>query len=51
MSFRERAVARRLLFYEALMRYLHTMLRVRNLDDAIDFFCNKLGLQEVRRMD
>jgi lactoylglutathione lyase len=31
------------------MRYLHTMLRVRNLDDAIDFYCNKLGLTEVRR--
>ena len=31
------------------MRYLHTMLRVRNLDQALDFFCNKLGLQEVRR--
>jgi lactoylglutathione lyase len=31
------------------MRYLHTMLRVRNLDAAIDFYCNKLGLTEVRR--
>ena len=31
------------------MRYLHTMLRVRNLDAALDFFCSKLGLQEVRR--
>jgi lactoylglutathione lyase len=31
------------------MRYLHTMLRVRNLDDAMDFYCNKLGLKEVRR--
>jgi len=31
------------------MRYLHTMLRVRNLDQALDFYCNKLGLQEVRR--
>ncbi len=31
------------------MRYLHTMLRVRNLDEALDFFCNKLGLKEVRR--
>ena len=27
------------------MRYLHTMLRVRNLDAALDFYCNKLGLQ------
>jgi lactoylglutathione lyase len=31
------------------MRYLHTMLRVRNLDDALDFYVNKLGLEEVRR--
>ena len=31
------------------MRYLHTMLRVRNLDEALDFYVNKLGLQEVRR--
>lgn len=33
------------------MRYLHTMLRVRNLDTALDFYCNKLGLKEVRRHD
>ncbi len=33
------------------MRYLHTMLRVRNLDAALDFYCNKLGLMEVRRVD
>ena len=32
-----------------MMRYLHTMLRVRDLDAALDFYCNKLGLQEVRR--
>src|SRR6516162_5456427 len=31
------------------MRYLHTMLRVRNLDSALDFYCNKLGLKEARR--
>src|SRR5712691_2479777 len=31
------------------LRYLHTMLRVRNLDDALDFYCNKLGLKEARR--
>ena len=33
------------------MRYLHTMLRVRNLDAALDFYCNKLGLKEIRRRD
>ena len=31
------------------MRYLHTMLRVRDLDAALDFYCNKLGLKEGRR--
>ena len=31
------------------MRYLHTMLRVHNLDAALDFYCAKLGLKEVRR--
>jgi lactoylglutathione lyase len=31
------------------MRYLHTMLRVRNLDAALDFYCTLLGLREVRR--
>jgi lactoylglutathione lyase len=31
------------------MRYLHTMLRVRNLDRALEFYCNALGLKEVRR--
>jgi lactoylglutathione lyase len=33
------------------MRYLHTMLRVSNLDRSLDFFCDKLGLKEVRRYD
>jgi lactoylglutathione lyase len=31
------------------MRFLHTMLRVRDLDAALDFFVNKLGLRESRR--
>ena len=31
------------------MRYLHTMLRVGDLESALDFYCNKLGLREVRR--
>jgi lactoylglutathione lyase len=31
------------------MRFLHTMLRVRNLDAALNFYCNLLGLKEVRR--
>src|SRR3979411_2841987 len=33
------------------MRYLHTMLRVRDLDRALDFYCNKLGLKEIRRRE
>jgi len=33
------------------MRYLHTMVRVADLDAALDFYCNKLGLVEVRRID
>jgi lactoylglutathione lyase len=31
------------------MRYLHTMLRVRDLDAAVEFFVEKLGLRETRR--
>src|SRR5262249_18510950 len=31
------------------MRYLHTMLRVRNLDASLRFFCDQLGLVEIRR--
>ena len=33
------------------MKYLHTMVRVNNIDDSIDFYCNKLGLTELRRID
>ena len=31
------------------MRYLHTMVRVSDIDQSLDFFCDKLGLKEVRR--
>ena len=33
------------------MQYLHTMVRVRDLDQSLDFYCNKLGLSEVRRYE
>jgi lactoylglutathione lyase len=33
------------------MKYLHTMVRVSNLEDSLDFFCDKLGLTEIRRVD
>jgi lactoylglutathione lyase len=31
------------------MKYLHTMVRVSNLEESLDFYCNKLGLKEIRR--
>lgn len=33
------------------MKYLHTMVRVKDLDESLDFYCNKLGLEELRRRD
>ncbi|MFT4888005.1 MAG: lactoylglutathione lyase [Pseudohongiellaceae bacterium] len=33
------------------MKYLHTMVRVNDLDKSLDFYCNKLGLIELRRTD
>lgn len=33
------------------MQYLHTMVRVRDLDESLEFYCNLLGLKEVRRME
>ena len=33
------------------MKYLHTMVRVADLDGAIDFYCGKLGLVEVKRRE
>ena len=33
------------------MRYLHTMVRVTNLEESLDFYCNKLGLKELRRQE
>ncbi len=33
------------------MKYLHTMVRARDLDESLDFYCNKLGLIEVKRYD
>lgn len=33
------------------MKYLHTMVRVSDLDKSIDFYCDKLGLRELRRTD
>ncbi|MEE4294806.1 MAG: VOC family protein [Xanthomonadales bacterium] len=33
------------------MKYLHTMVRVTDLDASLEFYCNLLGLTEVRRKD
>ena len=33
------------------MRYLHTMVRVSNLEESLDFYCRKLGLKELRRTE
>jgi len=33
------------------LKYLHTMVRVSDLDASLDFYCNKLGLIELRRQD
>ena len=33
------------------MRYLHTMIRVLDLDAALRFFCQGIGLREIRRRD
>ena len=33
------------------MKYLHTMVRVTDLEESLDFYCNKLGLVELRRHD
>ena len=33
------------------MKYLHSMVRISSVDDSLDFYCNKLGLIELRRYD
>jgi len=33
------------------MKYLHTMVRITNIEESLDFFCDKLGLVEIRRKE
>ena len=33
------------------MKFLHTMIRVTNIEESLDFYCNKLGLIEIRRKE
>jgi len=33
------------------MKYLHTIIRINNIDESLDFYCNKLGLKEISRRE
>lgn len=33
------------------MKYLHTMVRISDIDESLDFYCNKLGMKEIRRRE
>ena len=33
------------------MKYLHTMVRIKNIEESLDFYCNKLGLKEIKRKE
>jgi lactoylglutathione lyase len=33
------------------MRYLHTMVRISNIDESLAFYCSKMGMEEVRRVE
>ena len=33
------------------MKYLHTMIRIENIENSLDFYCNKIGLKEIRRIE
>ncbi len=33
------------------MKYLHTMVRVKNIEASLDFYCSKLGLKEIKRIE
>ena len=33
------------------MKYLHTMVRIKNIDESLEFYCNNLGLKEIRRQE
>ena len=36
---------------DASMKYLHTMVRVRDLETSMNFYCQQLGLQEIKRLE
>jgi len=33
------------------MKYLHTMVRIKNIEESLNFYCNNLGLKEIRRKE
>ena len=33
------------------MKYLHTMVRIENIENSLDFYCNKIGLKEIKRVE
>ncbi len=33
------------------LKYLHTMVRVTDLEQSLDFYCNKMGLEQINRWD
>lgn len=33
------------------MQYLHTMVRIRDIEESLDFYCNKMGMVEISRME
>ena len=33
------------------MRYVHTMIRITDVDESLDFWCTKFGLEEIRRVE
>jgi hypothetical protein len=51
ISLREPQTLRHMLemLQENNMRYLHTMVRIRDIDESLDFYVNKFGLEETRQ--
>lgn len=48
---RTRALGRHSTRKGNVLKYLHTMVRVADLEGSLDFYCGKLGLKEIRRME
>ena len=45
------AVANSFININLIMKYLHTMIRIKNIDESLRFFCEGLGLKETRRIE